>query len=71
MTGGPDWFAALPEERQREIAGHSMWEAMNAGAVRWQDISRPYSDDLFGRMIGENSLRGILGADAEMYYGKK
>lgn len=65
---GEDWLRAQPEERQRAIMGHANFEAWQAGAVQMQDFVHEYRDPVFGLMVREASLRGILGDAARAYY---
>lgn len=65
---GEEWFASLPEERRRRIAGEANFEALQAGAVTLRDFSVPYTDDVFGEMLREASLSGILGDGANQFY---
>jgi len=37
--------------------------------VTWKDFPHEYQDDTWGRMIGEASLKGMLGDAAKDYYG--
>lgn len=68
VESGPDWFARQSEDRQREMLGSARFEAWKAGAIQWQDIPKAYDDPVFGRMIGEASLKGMLGDEAKGYY---
>lgn len=70
VESGPDWFARQSEDRQRAIMGGARLEAWKAGAIQWQDIPKAYDDPVFGRMIGEASLKGMLGDEAKGYYGR-
>ena len=68
ITGGADWFNGLPEDRQRIIAGHANYEALQAGAVVLGDFVQEYQDQAFGTMVREASLKGILGDRARDFY---
>jgi hypothetical protein len=68
IPSGADWFNGLPEARQRIIAGHANLEALKAGAVTLGDFVQPYQDEAFGTMVGEASLKGILGDRARDFY---
>lgn len=70
VESGPDWFTAQSEDTQRQMMGDARFEAWKSGAIQWGDFPKAYTDDLFGRMIGEASLRGMLGSGAKAYYGK-
>lgn len=69
VESGPDWFARQSEDRQRAMMGGARFEAWKAGAIQWGDMSRVYDDPVFGRMVGEASLKGMLGkAEARTFY---
>jgi hypothetical protein len=65
---GADWFAALPEDDQRQRMGHAAYEAMRAGRVQLRDFVQLRQDPLFGQVVTEASLKGLLGDDARQYY---
>ena len=65
---GADWYNGLSEGERRELAGSANYEAMSAGAVGLRDFIAPYDDAVFGEMVGEASLRGLLGDGAREYY---
>lgn len=65
---GEAWLEAQPEERQRAIMGHANFEAWKAGKVKLQDFVQRYEDPVFGPMVREASLRGILGNEARRFY---
>lgn len=69
---GEDWFNSLPIERQREQSGFATtpakFRAFQDGAVRLNDFVQPYKDDVFGDMVREASLKGVLGDGAQRYY---
>lgn len=65
---GEAWLEAQPEERQRAIMGHANFEAWKAGRVKLQDFVQRYEDPVFGPMVREASLRGILGNEARRFY---
>ncbi|MGJ3241157.1 MAG: hypothetical protein ACFE0Q_20775 [Anaerolineae bacterium] len=71
ITSGVDWFESLPPERQAEQRAFQQspaaLEAYRAGAVDLRDFVREGNDDLFGDMVFQASLAGILG-DARQYY---
>ena len=68
VVTGEQWFAAQSPERQRLIAGEANYNALQAGAVRLGDFPQEYEDDVFGTMLREASLQGILGDGAQQYY---
>lgn len=64
ITSGEEWFANLPEARQRQqasfIASPGKWEAFKAGQVTLRDFRQPYTDPVFGPMMREAALSGAL-----------
>lgn len=68
MQTGPDWFEGLDEGIQQQMMGAAMWNAWNDGAVQWSEMSQPYQDPIYGEMLREASVKGVLGADAQRYY---
>lgn len=74
---GEAWFNSLPERKplpgqpitQEMVAGPGNLAAMKAGQVRLQDFVHRTSDPLFGMMVSEQSLKGLLGGAARQYYG--
>lgn len=65
---GEDWFNSLSPERQRQQMGGAAFEAWKAEAVQLKDFVHPYDDAVFGPMVRESSLKGILGDSAKQYY---
>jgi hypothetical protein len=68
---GVDWFNALPENRQREQMGWGAYDAWKAGKIDLRDFVGKYTDPVFGEMIRENSLRGMLGEQAKQFYKRR
>jgi hypothetical protein len=68
---GEDWFNGLSDVRQREImrndSAHRAWVD---GKVRLADFVEDYSDPVFGDMMRQASLKGMLGDGAKDYYKK-
>jgi hypothetical protein len=70
VTTGQAWFESLDENAQRQQMGNAMYEAWKSGAVTWADMSKPYSDPIYGQMLSQPSLKSLLGAkEAATYYG--
>lgn len=67
VQSGVEWFQTLPDDQQRSILGLAGWKAWKAGVISLDDFVMPYEDDVFGTMIGTNSLVGILGEAAQEY----
>lgn len=65
---GSEWYASLSDEQQIELAGYANWNALKGGAVQLSDFVQPYTDPVFGSMLRESSLKGILGNSASDYY---
>lgn len=65
---GEDWFAARSEQEQRSQMGNAAYEAWRDGAISLKDFPQNQTDPLFGDMIVEASLKGILGEGAQKYY---
>lgn len=70
VTNGQEWFNGLPRDRQLQIAGAANLAALEDGAVSLNDFVERYDDPLFGEMIREASLVGILGERARGYYAR-
>lgn len=68
---GEDWFGALSEAQQRAQMGQAAYEAWRAGALRLADLVQKRSDPIFGEMIQQASLRGILGDGAKEFYKRR
>jgi len=58
---GEDWFAGLGEERQRAQMGDSAYELWRGGRLELRDFVQPYTDPVFGEMVREASVKGMLG----------
>lgn len=69
IRSGQDWYDSLDDGEQRELAGAANYNALSDGAVNLRDYISPYDDRVFGEMIRESSLRGILGDGANQFYG--
>ena len=67
VESGEDWFNRRTDSQQQAQMGVAAWHAWQAGAFNLDQYPRPYTDDLFGDMIGHNSLVGILGAKAQEF----
>jgi hypothetical protein len=55
---GPDWFATLTDEEQRQIMGPGRLDALNRGEIAWGDMSQVYRDPIYGEMQRVRPLRG-------------
>ena len=65
---GQDYWNKLDDAQQLELAGYANYQALKSGAVKLQDFVQPYKDPVFGDMVREASLKGILGTAAQNYY---
>lgn len=65
---GPNWFESQPASYQRAQMGGALWRAWQDGAIRWNEMSQPYQDDVYGEMLREVSVSGALGKEAAQQY---
>lgn len=70
IESGVDWFNRQSAEMRLEIAGEANFNALQAGAVELRQFVHRYEDPIFGFMVRESSLKGILGDAAEQYYSR-
>lgn len=72
IVSGEVWFNSLPSDRQAEqrafLNTPAMYVAYQDGAVQLRDFVVQRTDPLFGEMVFQASLRGVLGDDARQYY---
>jgi hypothetical protein len=68
MQTGPDWFEGLDDRIQQQQMGLALWSAWKDGAIQWSDMSQKYQDPVYGEMLREASVKGVLGSDAQRYY---
>lgn len=68
IVTGQQWFDALPDGEKLELMGPGNFDAFKAGKVQLRDFVQTYNDPVFGDMVREASLRGILGDAAQQYY---
>ncbi len=47
------------------LAKFAVWKA---GKIDWPDFAARFTDDVYGEMLVEASLKGILGEQAKQYY---
>src|SRR5436853_1318112 len=50
IISGPNWFETQPEAVQRTMMGGALYNAWSGGAMKWQDMSQPYHDSVYGEM---------------------
>lgn len=65
---GEAWFNRQPQATQRQRMGPGMFGAWRAGEFRFGELSQRYEDAIYGTMLRESSLRGLLGERAREYY---
>lgn len=68
VQSGEDWLNAQSEDRQRRIMGDANYNAWTDGAVQLSDFVSHGTDPLWGQVIEQQSLNGILGPQAKQYY---
>jgi SPP1 gp7 family putative phage head morphogenesis protein len=62
---GQQWFERQPEAFQRERMGPGMFDAWKAGKFDFRDLSQPYQDPVYGEMLREATLKGLLTGKAK------
>jgi len=65
---GEEYFRGLSAQEQRDRMGHAMYSAWKSGAISFSDLSQSYTDPVYGEMLREASLKGILGERATQFY---
>jgi hypothetical protein len=68
VQSGEDWFNSRTQTAQIDQMGRSAWLAWKAKEIKLSDLARPTNDPVFGDMVQEASLRGLLGTQAERFY---
>lgn len=69
VQSGEAWFAQRSEAQQRAQMGDAAFEAWKAGRVQLGDFVQKTTDDVFGGMVQQASLSGMLGkAEARTFY---
>lgn len=56
---GPDWFAAQSPAFQRQAMGPGMFQAYRRGEVDVADLSRAYTDGVYGEMLRAATLKEL------------
>lgn len=70
IESGEQWFRTQPASTQRQRMGPGMYKAWQANEFRFGELSQQYSDPVYGDMLREASLQGLLGARAQRYYAR-
>lgn len=66
---GAEWFEKQPEQFKQLSMGQAKYNAYKAGKVQLKDFVKTGTDPIFGKIVQENSLKGVLGAkEAKKYY---
>lgn len=65
---GREWFDKLPPAKQRAVMGPARYEAWKKNEFEFEDLSRPYKDEVYGQLFREASLKDLLGDKAKRYY---
>lgn len=65
---GEQWFRRQTEATQRQMMGPGMFDAWKAKQFAFGDLSQPYNDPVYGEMLREASLIGLIGDKAKRYY---
>lgn len=68
IQSGQDWFNNLPASEQQRRMGPAMYQAYRNGEFQFQELSKVYENDVYGEMLQQNSLRGMIGDNARKYY---
>lgn len=71
VQSGADWFDKLSPARQAQQMGQAAFDAWQAGKIQLSDFVHHTDDPLFGGMIQEQSLKGMLGEAAKDFYKTK
>lgn len=68
VQSGEDWFNTRTQEQQIDQMGNAAYLAWKARAIRISDLANHTRDPLFGEMVQEASLKGLLGEGAKRFY---
>ncbi len=68
---GADWFGTLNEVQQRAMMSGGKYDAWKEGRLDIRDFAAKADDPVWGEMIQEASLEGILGDEAKKYYKRR
>jgi len=69
IESGAAWFAKQTEATQRKMMGGAKYDAWRAGKISLGDLTTTREDPVYGPMLTEQSLKGILGDGAREFYG--
>lgn len=65
---GEEWFNELTQAEQVQRMGPAMYSAWRANEFQFSELSVPYQDRIYGEMLREASLIGLIGDRAREYY---
>lgn len=67
---GEAWFRRQTATVQQQYMGNAMWKAWRDEQFGFEELSRPYQDDVYGELLREASLKDLLGEQAKRYYAR-
>lgn len=65
---GEDWFKRQSRGVQRQMMGQARYRAWQAKEIGFEEFSQRYEDPVYGELLREASLKGMLGRKAEEFY---
>ena len=68
VESGQAWWDGLTPEQQLGKRSGASVRSIQDGATRLPEFVLPYDDKVFGDMLRENSLKGVLGDSAKGFY---
>jgi len=68
IEAGESQFNSLPETEQITRMGKAMHAAWKKNEFQFSELSQPYQNNVYGEMIKEASLIGLIGDRAANYY---
>lgn len=68
IESGVAWFAKQTEATQRAMIGGARYDAWRAGKISLDRLATTREDPVYGPMLTEQSLRGLLGDGAREFY---
>lgn len=60
LVSGKEWFDSQPEKTQLAMMGPGKLEAYRAGKFQFEDLSRPYQDEVYGELLREATLKELV-----------
>jgi len=68
VQSGQDWWDGLSPDEQLGARSGASVRSLQSGATTLPEFVLPYDDKIFGNMLRENSLKGVLGGGAKEFY---